>query len=282
MLDFVYLDEYKKAYIMKEKLLPIFLSIIVLFTTSASVYAKDMDLTYDVYAGGFQAMEAKLSFSGAKKTYEIKFDAKTKGTIGKLFPWRGIYETEGTAGSKTTPRSSEAISVWDGESKKVAMKYDRKGNIISRKINGKNEVIQNKNELSKDTVDMLTATLIMLQSVERKSTCNGKVPVFDGKRRFNINFKEDGKVTLKPSKYSIFSGEAMRCVVTVEPVAGFKERDKKRGWLAVQEHSKSNKSLPTLFVARRNSHEPYVPVRMEIKSSYGAVIAHLTSIHVKK
>jgi hypothetical protein len=282
MLDFCYQLKQKKAGLMAKKLVTVLIVIIAFMTITTSAYAKDIHLTYNVYAGGFQAMEAKLSFSGVKKTYEIKFDATTKGTIGKLFPWRGIYETEGLTGAKTTPRSAEAISVWDGESKKVEMRYDSKGNIISRKINGKSEKLQNRTELSKDTVDMLTATLIMLQSVEKKSTCNGKVPVFDGKRRFNINFKEDGKITVKPSKYSIFSGEAMRCVVTVEPVAGFRERDKKRGWLAVQEHSKSNKALPTLFVARRSKHEPYVPVRMEIKSSYGAVIAHLTGIDIKK
>jgi hypothetical protein len=87
---------------------------------------------------------------------------------------------------------------------------------------------------------------------------------------------DDGKEILPPSKYSSFEGEALRCTIKVVPVAGFKQKDNKRGWMAVQNHTEAHHKLPTLWLARMKNSTQIVPVRMEIASDYGSVVAHLS------
>jgi hypothetical protein len=130
--------------------------------------------------------------------------------------------------------------------------------------------------LSANTLDLLTGTLVMLQSAKNTNHCTGKFPVFDGKRRFNITLKDDGTEVLAPSSYSKFEGEAMRCTLIVEPVAGFQPQDQKRGWMAVQNHTEARHRLPTIWLARMKDSGQVVPVRMEIASAYGSVVAHLS------
>jgi hypothetical protein len=64
-------------------------------------------------------------------------------------------------------------------------------------------------------------------------------------------------------------------------VAGFKKDDTKRGWMAVQNHTEARKKPPTLWMAQLEEKGPMVPVRMEIASSYGTVVAHLTGMQNK-
>src|SRR5262249_31572256 len=129
--------------------------------------------------------------------------------------------------------------------------------------------------------DMLTATLLLMQAAQNTQKCEGSFPVFDGKRRFNVTLQDKGMENVPQSDYSSFSGEALKCTLKVEPVAGFKEKDKKRGWMAVQSHTEERKKPPTLWLARVDEAGPVVPVRMEIASDYGAVVAHLTKTRAK-
>jgi hypothetical protein len=131
-------------------------------------------------------------------------------------------------------------------------------------------------KLSLNAVDLLSGALVMMQSVKNSEKCVGKFPVFDGKRRFNITLKDEGMDFLAPSKYSRFEGEALRCTLTVEPVAGFKKKDAQRGWMAVQNHTAAHEKLPTIWLAKMRDSGQVVPVRMEIASDYGSVVAHLS------
>jgi len=226
-------------------------------------------------------MEATLDMSMGKTNYNMNLDAKTEGFIGSLFPWSAKYNTAGTTGKdgKLTPTSHEESSTWRDNTKVTKINYDKNGNVKKKIVNkdGKTQEESNVDKLlSGNAVDVLTGVLNMIQIVKNSNECNGKIPVFDGKRKFNINLKNEGKETIEPSEYSIFSGEAIKCTLTVEPVSGFKEKDQKRGWMAVQNHTKEYNKLPTLWLAKTEKSKELIPVRLQLASSYGAVIAHLS------
>lgn len=239
-----------------------------------------MSFSYNVYAGGMHALKADLNLSLGTENYAVGLQAETDGVIGSLFPWRGTYGTKGaTHDGKLEPLAFESKSIWKQKVKASALEYDGKGGFVeSRTIkNGTSTVDPAVNEsLTADTADMLTAAVKLFQASSTAGKCEGKSAVFDGKRRFNIVFKPDGKEIIAPSKYSSFSGEALRCIVEVEPVAGFKPKDMKRGWMVVQEHTRERHKMPTLWLASPAEGAPAVPVRMEIASAYGSVVAHLT------
>ncbi len=252
--------------------------------SAKSLNDENISLKYNVYAGGLHALKASLDMSLTAKKYDIEVDAKTNGFIGKVFPWAGHFETVGTTDKKDLiPETHTSTSSWKKKAKEKELEY--KDGVFKAKHEIKNgkKTTNNKikNELTIDTVDMLTGAVQLLQNAENQSTCNGSVPVFDGKRRFNLIFKEAGSSTIRKSKYSAFSGTALKCTVEIEPVLGFRAKDKKRGWLAVQNHTKARKKMPTIWLSKLEEDGPVVPVRVEIASSYGAVIAHLTSIKSK-
>jgi hypothetical protein len=119
--------------------------------------------------------------------------------------------------------------------------------------------------------------MMIAHTAERTNSCDISVPVFDGKRRFDITLHADGREELRKSKYSKFTGEALRCTIKVVPVGGFEKKDQKRGWMAVQAHTEQRKHPPTLWLGRFKEDTPLIPVRMEIASAYGTVVAHLVN-----
>ncbi len=238
-------------------------------------------LRYDVYAGGFKALNATLIMDLDKKAYDMGLKAETQGFIGSLFPWKASFNASGHAEKGVLiPTIYTERSTWRDSVKITEMNYGPSGKVLksTTQDGAKTTVDRDIDEsLANDTQDLLTGTLAMLQSVKNTQKCAGKFPVFDGKRRFNIALTDEGTETLAPSKYSSFEGEAIRCTLKVEPVAGFKPKDAKRGWMAVQNHTEERHKLPTLWLARMKDSGQMVPVRMEIASAYGSVVAHLSN-----
>jgi len=268
---------------MKPTLYKFFIILNILILISTKTYArtpKDVLLNYDIYAGGFKVLAAELDMSSSETNYKMNLNAHTQGFIGSLFPWEAEYNTAGkNENGKLIPTLSEEKSSWRGKEKTTKMNYDAKGQVTDKTVNKDGKVYTEKEVdklLSGNAVDVLTGVLNMMQIVKNSNECNGKIPVFDGKRKFNINLKNEGKKVIEPSRYSVFSGETVKCTLTVEPVAGFKEKDKNRGWLAIQNHSEEYHQLPTIFLAKTQISQQVIPVRLEFKSSYGMVIAHLS------
>ncbi|TAL29398.1 MAG: DUF3108 domain-containing protein [Alphaproteobacteria bacterium] len=241
---------------------------------------RKMDLQYDVYAGGFHALDASLELDLDKKAYDVGVDARTKGFIGKMFPWQASYSTSGRSEKGVLiPTTSTARSAWRSKVSTTEMSYDPKGRLIKTTTQDGQKTTVNRDidkSMANNAVDILTSTLLIMQNARNTQKCEGSFPVFDGKRRFNITLHDDGKDVIRKSEYSSFSGEALRCTMKMEPVAGFKDKDLKRGWMAVQAHTEERKKDPTIWLARLDSKGPVVPVRMEIASEYGTVVAHLT------
>lgn len=246
---------------------------------------KKLGLTYDVYAGGFKALSALLDMDLDPKAYDLSLKAKTQGTIGSLFPWEATYATSGLAkNGSPVPTMHTSRSSWKKDEKVTEMQFSPKGDVLKTTTHENNKTKVKKDfdpALTADAVDMLTGALQMFQHTGQTSKCEGSFPVFDGKRRFNITLQDDGVETLAKSKYSAYRGDTLRCTLKVEPVAGFKKDDAKRGWMAVQNHTEARKKPPTIWMAQLEEKGPMVPVRMEIASSYGSVIAHLTGMQKK-
>jgi hypothetical protein len=246
------------------------------------VAPKKLDLKYDIYAGGFHALDASLELDLNRRAYDIGVAAKTEGFIGSMFPWQATYSTSGHADSKGVliPTTAVSHSAWGHKVNVTEMTYDPKGTLVkTTEQEGARTTIKRDFDpkMANDAVDMLTGALLMMQNTRHTQKCEGSFPVFDGKRRFNITLHDDGTEAIAKSKYSSFEGQALRCTLKVEPVAGFKPKDMKRGWLAVQAHTEAHRKAPTIWLARLDKQGPVVPVRMEIASEYGAVVAHLSS-----
>ncbi|MGZ9108326.1 MAG: DUF3108 domain-containing protein [Micavibrio sp.] len=237
-------------------------------------------MTYEVYAGGINAVSAELDVVYKPQSrYSVVLSAFTKGFLGTLAPWKGVFETHGWRKTEGTdqPELHRSTATWRDEDEVKEYSYDSKGNFTNYKVTeaGKtDDGDQPEPELTAGTIDVLTATLNALQAVGDGKSCAGKSEIFDGSRRFELNFRFEAEEDLIASRYNVYQGPSQRCVVEVTPGAG-KWHSKPRGWLSIQEQGRQQGSLPTVWFAQLDPNGPAVPVKIRIKSEYGAMFMHL-------
>lgn len=237
-------------------------------------------MIYEVYAGGIHAVQAKLELDiKADNQYDVVLGAKTRGFLGKLAPWHGTFESHGWVVSKDDyrPQIHKSTTTWRDETETKEYKYtkDRKFlGLITSDENSKPHKKDIDEALTDGTTDVLTAALMAMQDVGEGKDCNNSSEIFDGKRRYEMKFNHQGHEDLKASRYNIFEGPATKCTVEVKPVAG-EWHKKPRGWMSIQEQGRERGTMPTIWMGRLSEDGPAVPIKILVKTKYGALFMHL-------
>ena len=236
---------------------------------------------YDVYAGGIHAVKVELDVSYEKEDrYNVKMGARTTGFLENLVPWRGTFETYGWRMGKDgdRPELHRSTATWRGEEELKEYTYGRDGSFKSLKVIEANEDKSPESldpALVKDSIDVLTSMLEVMQNVQNNGKCEGVSEIFDGKRRFELTFKHEMDEVLIPTDYNVYDGVTARCQVEVKPMTG-EWHQKPRGWLSIQEQGRQEGSLPTVWFAKVTDDMPAVPVKIRVKTEYGTMFMHLT------
>lgn len=248
--------------------------------------AETQIMTYDVYAGGIHAMDAKLTLNLTPSSYDIKLDAETAGFLKSLADWSGNYWSNGvmTKTGQAAPKQHRSSSTWKNETEDKNYRYDGKGKFVSFKVTSEDSKgkVTDKTpekidpELTSGSTDLLSATLKLLLALPKDKTCSGKEKIFDGDRSYFMIFKATQHDRLTKSRYNIFDGEAVTCEVEVKPDQG-KWRKKPRGWLSIQEQGRQKGALPTIWLGQMGADKTYIPVKIRVKTDYGTLFMHLTS-----
>jgi hypothetical protein len=261
-----------------------FLGLFCLFLifSPISVFAATSVLTYDVYAGGIHAVNAKLTLKKEKSRYDIILNAGTQGFLKKIANWSGRYVSKGLIKSgKTYPTLHESSSTWKNKTEIKTFKYDGKGHFKSYKVVEEKVETSPKEidfSLAKDTTDILSATLQTMLAIPQSKICSGKELVFDGDRNFRLTFSDTKIEKLTKSDYNIYDGQAISCKVEVKPEKG-KWRKKPRGWLSIQEQGRKKGELPTIWFGQiEGQPDLYMPIKIRVKTDYGTLFMHLTSV----
>ena len=240
-------------------------------------------MEYDLYTGGFHVIEADLDIDyRTKGRYRMMFGARTRGILSALASWEGSFESDGWRPSKSgkiRPQIHKSMAIFRGSKDSKEYKYGRNGSFKEYRLkDDKNDGSSKKVDsvLTKNTTDVLAATLNILDRLPKGGKCEGVDEIFDGKRRYRLIFKETRRVELKASHYNVYAGPAIECVAEIEPMGG-KWHKKPRGWLSIQEQGRKRGSMPTIWVANINAHGPAVPVKVRVKTQYGTMFMHMTA-----
>ncbi len=242
--------------------------------------AHSQKMTYELYAGGINAVRAELDVSYTdKKRYRLELFAQTQGFLGKLVPWQGTFETDGwrMQDGSEMPELHKSTALWRGEEDIKEYQYGRDGSFKNLRVveAGEDETPETlDDDLVQGTTDALTATLQAMEQVASAGVCEGEDEVFDGKRRFRLVFRHQAEERLSPTRYNVYEGIATRCEVEVVPVSG-KWHKKPRGWASIQEQGRDKGSLPTIWLAKIDEDGPAVPVKLRVKTDYGTLFMHM-------
>jgi len=71
------------------------------------------------------------------------------------------------------------------------------------------------------TVDNLTAYLLLERRLARGENCDLRVPVFDGRHRYDLQFSDAGNQVLSPADGQKFSGATRACHMARHEIGGF-------------------------------------------------------------
>lgn len=214
-----------------------------------------------------------------KNRYSIVLNAKTRGLLGKLAPWHGTFETHGWVlpNDVRRPEQHKSTTTWREEEEIKDYAYAKSGAFKSITItehDKKPEIKTIEENITKDTTDALTATLLMLENYNKTGECTSESKVFDGKRSFTQTFIHEEKTELTASRYNIYGGPAAECIVEVTPLEG-KWHEKPRGWMSIQEQGREKGTMPTVWVANLKEGAPAIPVKIRVKTDYGTLFMHL-------
>ncbi len=123
----------------------------------------------------------------------------------------------------------------------------------------------------KNTVDPLSAMIVPM-ATPGPAACNRTIPVYDGRRRYDFKMTFDRMSDIQSNKG--FSGAAARCDAILVPVSGYK-RD------TIMEMRRDPMPI-TVWLGPVADANVLVPVRIEVATPLGTLVAHTTKFTVSK
>jgi len=239
-------------------------------------------LDYKIYIGGLEALSSTVSIGEDATHYDVAIKAVTAGAIGRMMPWKIDIDSRGNvAGDVLQPVEHAQKNNFQGKERSVTLRYDGHGGFVERKVLPDAQEDQREEvpaEQTRDTLDIVSGVFAGLRAVDRTGSCNSRVPVFDGRRRFDLVYSDDGHEMLEASGVAMFSGDALKCLVKVEPMAGYWKKNQKKFF--TRKVNGEDQVVPIeVYIARVGAAKVEVPVRIESTSPFGPLVLNLQGVH---
>ena len=261
---------------MKFRSLLLALPAIALLSQPAGAVTRDIDLLYKIYVGGFHVIDLDVDIGLNSREY--KFDAKVKsvGMIGRMFPWwMKAYSRGEISKAAVTPVSAGQHNNWRGKDRFIDLKFAdgiaRIDRIAPRPETDDRDRVPV--EMRTGVMDLTSAIIALIRNMDAGRPCQAQMPVFDGRRRYDLIAVPDGSDRLRPSGYTPYTGKTVNCRLSIDKKAGFKKNDDS-GW------NDGDRSA-RVWMGKAFGDVPPVPVRLTINTPLGSVIAHLNAASVE-
>lgn len=233
--------------------------------------ARDLALGYRVYFGGFEVLKLTVDLMIAPDAYAMEMKFRTLGLIGRMFPWTmKAYSRGALAGDDIRPRAAGQRNTWRDRARWVDLRYPAGLPVVAdakppAAADGSDKVPA---DALAGTIDLASAILKLSRKMAAGRGCDGKIPVFDGRRRYDLVLERIGESRIRRNGYSAYQGKAVNCSAVMDRLAGFKRRKSYGGW-------GEDGRTASVWMGRPFAGAPPVPVRLEIETRWGNVMAHL-------
>ncbi|MEZ5668363.1 MAG: DUF3108 domain-containing protein [Alphaproteobacteria bacterium] len=230
----------------------------------AAAWADGLALSYDVYAGGTRAVEMQARIEVAPGSYRLDAALDLVGVYAVFSEWHMDVSANGlTAGGAVVPagfvKSSEDGERWARIAYADGVIADAQGN-PSPAAEDTSTVPA---AVKAAAIDPLSGIVALLLQVGAANACGGTQVLYDGKSYFTVTAVDRGPGEAPGSRYGAYSGPAILCRITVDDGAAYGRVD-------------DDPRVADIFLAQPVAGAPFVPVRIETETNYGAVRVHLT------
>jgi hypothetical protein len=199
--------------------------------------------------------------------YDVTGLIRTNGLLGLLYNFNLRTESHGAVTADTLhPTAHESDSHWSNKERRAHLDYLGEGKVTTA-LNPPEDPDRPgpSAEQITGTVDPLTAILTMSHAIARAGRCSASIPVFDGRRRYDLVLVDDGTERIEPSRAYAYSGDARRCIVDMIKIAGF-SRD--RDYAPHTNHGR-------VWIAAPRPDAPPLPVRIDFLSDWGPITVRM-------
>lgn len=219
---------------------------------------------YTIYIGGLIVAEGSMKASLNGENYRLQNQLGSAGLPKKFWDAKWTMTSEGRVeGEKLHPSSFAFTSTENDETKKRLITYSD-GGIPALSFDPPLPPEERESTLPferKGTVDPVSTFLVPV--VNEGSPCDRKLPVFDGKRRYDLDLTFD-RIDTITTRDNGYSGKAIRCKVRVTPRAGM-EKAKLTNTLQQRDDT-------WIWLAPVGSGKFYFPVRVQMRTPIGGAV----------
>lgn len=228
--------------------------------------AKDYRFAFEAYFGGLLIAEADGKLAWADERYTMAFKAASAGMLDWVMKIDQTASSEGRL--RDRPEAEHHRSDSDDGKKRIWVELaftPETVEIVDAKPHPKTEETRSPipPEQLKGAVDPLTAVLALGLTASAQDKCEGKVAVFDGRRRYDTVLSDVGREDYKgPAGVR----ETLKCDFRFVRRGGYKAKDKR--WKGI---------TGTAWLQRVGDGLPYLPVRVQVETNYGTALIHMVS-----
>lgn len=239
-------------------------------------------VTYDVYVGGVHLVQANVTFEEHAKTYRARVLGHSVGIWYRLFPWDTELKTHGAIrGDHFVPAEFYTHDVWGRKAKSTWLHFKKNGD-IDPKFDPPENSANHREPVSFDqrhgSLDPVTGLLQLLAHEAVHQNCNVSVPIYEGRRRFDIISSDEGYDDIDDEDYNVFHGHARLCNAAFTMVAGeWIDRPPDRFW--TRDANEKGREPFHIWLGKIDEHLPDMPVRLESGSIWGIIVMHMSAWH---
>ncbi|MEQ8266856.1 MAG: DUF3108 domain-containing protein [Parvibaculum sp.] len=238
---------------------------------SRSDRTADIRADYTVYVGGLIFAEGSMKATLSGDGYLLENELGSAGLPRRFWEAKWTMTSEGhIANDRVHPSRFAFTATEKNETKRRLIVYDTNG---TPELTFDPPLPPDEHEETpplserKKTLDPVSAFLLPV--IGDGNPCDRTLPVFDGKRRYDLQLTYDGddKVTTRDNGYS---GKAVRCKVRVMPRAGMQ-----RAKLATSLRQRGD---TLIWLAPVRDDQLYIPVRVQLRTPIGAAILDVVKL----
>jgi hypothetical protein len=231
-------------------------------------------LHYEAYAAGIPVLTLDFRLAEQPAAYEVSGFIKAVGILRLFSSYTLNTESRGgIAADDLHPAHHDTASGSRGRERHVRLDYRGDGTVSAvlnppedpgRPVPSARQII--------GTVDPLTAILAMSRSFRQTGRCGVTVPVFDGRRRYDLVLTDEGAEPVGAAAGDAYRGVARRCHVDMVKIAGFSwDRD-------YSPHTNHGR----VWIAEPRPGAPPLPVRLDFASDWGPITVKILRVDAAK
>ncbi len=187
---------------------------------SKPCFAFNATHDFTVFLGPFNASKTSFNYALDDENYAVSSKVRTAGFFDTLYPFEANYATTGKIVAdklETTSYKYQSQSRFTNRKKELI--YNEDGQPIYRisSKNGKEKKVDiTPSPKNDETTDLQTVFAELARQYNKVKFCDSRMEVFDGKRRFDVIFKDEGQEELIPNEYMPFQGTASKCSMYID------------------------------------------------------------------